>query len=52
MTVPLAAVIVDWPVAGVLARPLDPAALLIVIAAVFEELQVTWVVRFWVELSV
>ncbi len=45
------AVIVVEPAAAGVATPLEPAALLIVATPVLEELQVTDVVRFWVELS-
>ena len=41
----VARIVVD-PAAADLARPLEPAALLIVAAAVLEELQVTAAVRF------
>jgi len=46
------AVIAVVPVAALVARPSLPAALLIVATPVAEELQVTAVVRSWVELSV
>jgi hypothetical protein len=49
---PLVAEMVVLPAAAELARPCEPAALLIVAALVLLEAQVTWVVRFWVELSV
>jgi hypothetical protein len=48
---PDAALIVVEPAATGVARPLDPAALLIVTAPVFDELQVTDAVRFCVVLS-
>jgi hypothetical protein len=48
---PDAAVIVVDPAATDVARPLEPAALLIVAALVLDELQVTVLVRFWVVLS-
>lgn len=48
---PEVAVIVVDPAATDVARPLDPAALLIVAAPVLEEDQVTDAVRFWVVLS-
>jgi hypothetical protein len=48
---PWLAVIVVAPWATLLANPLEPLALLIVAAAVFDELQTTLVVRFCVELS-
>ena len=50
-TLPDAALIVVEPAATETARPLDPAALLIVATAVFEELQATVVVSTWVVLS-
>src|SRR5215468_3195643 len=49
---PRAALMLVVPAATVLARPLEPAALEIVAAAVLEEAQVTWVVRSWVVPSV
>ncbi len=49
---PLVAEMVVLPTATELARPCEPAALLMVATAVVPEAQVTWVVRFWVELSV
>ena len=48
---PDAAVIVVVPAAADAARPFEPAALLMVATAVFEEAQVTEAVRFWVVLS-
>lgn len=48
---PVVAVIVVVPVPAALARPFEPAALLIVATAVFDELQTTDAVRFWVVLS-
>ncbi len=48
---PDAALIVDDPAATPVARPFEPAALLIVAAAVLDELQVTAAVRFCVVLS-
>ena len=45
------ALIVLEPAAMPVARPFEPAALLMVATAVFDELQVTAAVRFWVELS-
>ena len=51
-TVPTAAVITVLPMPTELASPLVPAALLIVATPVVNELHVTWVVRFWVVLSV
>ena len=45
---PDVAVIVVEPTATEVARPLEPAALLIVAMAVLDELQVTAAVRFWV----
>jgi hypothetical protein len=50
-TVPDVALIVADPAATELANPLEPAALLMVATAVFDELQVTVAVRFWVVLS-
>ncbi len=50
-TLPDAAVMVTEPAATDAASPLEPAALLIVAMAVFEELQTTNDVRFCVELS-
>jgi hypothetical protein len=50
-TIPDAAVIVVDPAAADVARPLEPAALLIVAALVLDELQVTALVRFCVVLS-
>jgi len=50
-TLPDVARIVVDPATTAVARPLDPAALLIVATAVLEELQVTAAVRFCVELS-
>ena len=47
----LAAVTVAVPAARALARPWLPALLLMVAVAVFDELQVTLVVRSWVEVS-
>ena len=46
------AVIVEDPMAVLVARPLLPRALLTGATAIFEELQVTELVRFCVELSV
>jgi hypothetical protein len=51
-TLPRVAVIVVEPIAIPDASPLEPEALLMVAAAVLEELHVTEVVRFCVELSV
>ena len=51
-TVPTAAVITVLPMLVELASPLVPAALLTVATLVTDELHVTWVVRFWVVLSV
>ncbi len=48
---PDTAVIVVDPAATDVAKPLDPATLLIVAAVVFEELQVTEAVKFCVEPS-
>ncbi len=48
---PDVAVIVVVPAATEVASPFEPAALLIVAAAVLDELQVTAAVRFCVELS-
>ncbi len=48
---PDVALIVAGPAAAANASPLDPAALLIVAMAEFEELQLTAAVRFWVVLS-
>ncbi len=48
---PDVAVIVVVPAATEVASPYEPAALLIVAAAVLDELQVTAAVRFCVELS-
>jgi hypothetical protein len=45
-TIPDIAVIVVDPAATALAKPLEPAALLMVPIAVFDEAQVTAVVRF------
>ncbi len=50
-TAPDVAVIVTDPAARDVARPLEPAALLIAAIAVFDEFQVTDAVRSWVELS-
>ena len=50
-TLPDTALIVVEPVPAVAARPFEPAALLMVATAVLDELQVTELVRFWVELS-
>ncbi len=50
-TLPDVAVIVVVPVPTAVASPFEPAALLIVAAAVLDELQVTAAVRFCVELS-
>ena len=50
-TVPEAAVIVVGPVASEVARPYDPAALLMVATAVSDELQAAIVVRFCVDPS-
>src|SRR5256712_2850239 len=50
-TPPKVAVIVVVPAATDVARPCDPPALLIVATAVLDELQVTWVVRSCVVLS-
>ena len=44
---PDVAVIAVEPAATAVARPLEPAALLIVATPVLEELQVTEAVRFW-----
>jgi hypothetical protein len=52
LTEPEVAVMVADPVAALEARPLDPLALLTVATAVLEELQVTEVVRSWVDESV
>ncbi len=49
---PLVAERVVLPTAPELASPCEPAALLMVAILVLLEAQVTWVVRFWVELSV
>ncbi len=49
---PLVAEMVVLPAAAELARPCDPAALLMVATPMLLEAQVTWLVRFWVELSV
>ena len=48
---PDVAVIVVEPADADVARPLEPAALLIVATPPVDEFQVTDVVRFWVELS-
>jgi hypothetical protein len=48
---PLAAVMRLVPAATEVARPLEPAALLIVATEVVADAQVTEVVKFWVELS-
>mgnify|MGYP001573491007 CR=1 FL=1 len=50
-TDPRVAVIEAEPAATGVASPLEPAALLIVANAVFDELQVTDAVKSWVELS-
>lgn len=50
-TEPEVAVIVALPWAMLVARPWVPEALLMVATAVFEELQLAEVVRFWVEPS-
>ncbi len=50
-TLPDIAVIVVEPAATDVARPFEPAALLIVAALIFDELQVTEAVRFCVVLS-
>ena len=50
-TLPLVAVTVVVPAASALARPCEPAALLMVAAAVLDEPHVKVVVMFWVELS-
>jgi hypothetical protein len=52
LTEPEVVVIVVDPVPALEARPLDPLALLTVATAVLEELQVTEVVKFWVDESV
>jgi hypothetical protein len=52
LTEPEVAVMVVEPIAALEARPLDPLALLTVATAVLEELQVTEVVRSWVDESV
>ena len=49
---PIAAVILLVPAATDVARPFEPAALLIVVTEVVADAQVTEVVKFWVELSV
>ena len=49
---PLVAEMVVLPRLAELARPWEPAALLMVATLVLLEPQVTWVVRFCVELSV
>lgn len=49
---PSVAVISDVPVVAVVARPLLPAALLMVATAGVSDIQVTMLVRFWVLLSV
>jgi len=46
---PEVAVIVVEPVATEVAKPFEPAALLMAATVVFDELQVTAVVKFWVE---
>lgn len=51
-TLPLAAVIVTDPVPMLVAKPFDPEALLMDTTLVFEDVQATVAVRFWVELSV
>lgn len=48
---PEVALIVVEPVVTDVARPWEPAALLIVATAVLEEVQVTAAVRFWVVVS-
>jgi hypothetical protein len=48
---PIAAVMLLVPAATELARPSEPAALLIVATEVVADAQVTEVVKFWVELS-
>lgn len=50
-TLPKAALIVVAPAASDVARPLEPAVLLMVAMDVVDELQVTEVVRSWVVLS-
>jgi hypothetical protein len=49
---PDVAKIVVWPVATAVARPEEPAALLMVATSVFEELQMAVAVRSWVVPSV
>ena len=49
---PTAAVMRLVPAAAEVARPLEPAALLIIVTEVVADAQVTEVVTFWVELSV
>jgi hypothetical protein len=51
VTLPDIAVIVVEPAATAVAKPLEPAALLIAATPMLDELQVTAVVRFCVELS-
>lgn len=51
LTVPSVAVMVDVPWPGVLANPMEPAALLMETKAGTEEFQTTVVVRFWVDPS-
>ena len=48
---PIAAVMLLVPAATEVARPLEPTALLIAATEVVAEAQVTWVLKFWVELS-
>ncbi len=52
LSVPTVAVMVVLPVPAELARPCEPAALLMVATALADELQVAVVVRFCVVLSV
>ena len=49
---PIAAVMLLVPAATEVARPLEPAALLIIVTEVVADAQLTKVVTFWVELSV
>jgi len=51
-TAPSVALTCALPVAALEATPCEPEALLIVATPVLSEVQVTWLVRFWVELSV
>ena len=51
-TLPRVAEMVVVPTPAVVARPLEPIALLIVAAVGFDEAQVTWLVRSCAELSV